>query len=356
MFEVGKKYRYTGKGNTRFNSDGMMDYMKKGEHEVEDVMDGGMFSINKIVTFADDPNDRGWYLDADDFEEVEVGFKVGSYYAYNGGDHSTWTPKMKYLKTGAHKVETVHVWSDDDGDYLVRLGNGELWWLNPQDFDEVEYKEDKVFSIYKWMEGRRTEEEVREYLRDFQWPLECEGKTVREIAPRWSINDGWLVPRSEYRPFKLEEEKVFSIYKYLEDMMYKESALDTFTWALKADGYAPSETRFHIADDWCVPLSEFRPYKKKEKKTKFIGFEAQGDRHAILTVPREDKEDECMEGYTIGIMGFKESTRDDFPNWYWGGDVFESLEDAIEAIPTKGSEPVYFDSMKALMTWIVEAM
>ena len=72
MFEVGKKYRYTGKGNTNFNSKGFMDYLKEGEHEVKNVeFNLGVFSDKPYVRFSDEPTQNGWFLDPMDFEEVE---------------------------------------------------------------------------------------------------------------------------------------------------------------------------------------------------------------------------------------------------------------------------------------------
>lgn len=99
VFKVGKKYRYTGKGNTCFSRFGSMDYLKTGEHKVKNVGD-----IN-LVLFEDDPQSENWWIDPNDFEEV--GKK--EYYVYN--PKTTYTkvkhPTLELAKTEAERLSRL---------------------------------------------------------------------------------------------------------------------------------------------------------------------------------------------------------------------------------------------------------
>lgn len=195
MFEVGKKYRYTGKGDTNFNSKGLMDYLKEGEHEVKSVeFNLGVFSDKPYVRFSDDPSQNGWFVDPTDFEEVSdtlvfsahkyffeehtgnpreflkdhewvlewdgtpmsrLGFispswcvpeeefepyvlhtfEVGKYYQYNGQEHFRNTNIV--AKNGVHKVADVR----DDGTYVpfTKFEDMDTYhYLDIRDFDVVD--------------------------------------------------------------------------------------------------------------------------------------------------------------------------------------------------------------------------
>lgn len=195
MFEVGKKYRYTGKGHTSFHDRGLMDYLKEGEHKVEEVLlHKGALSDNPYVRFSDDPIQTGWFIDPTDFEEVKdtlvfsihkylfeehiynprefledhewmlewdgtpkprVGyispswcvpeeefepyvlhtFEVGKYYRYNGQEHFRATNTD--AKSGVHKVSDVR----DDGTHIpyVKFEDMDTYhYLDIRDFDVVD--------------------------------------------------------------------------------------------------------------------------------------------------------------------------------------------------------------------------
>lgn len=172
MFEVGKKYRYTGKGNTNFNRRGLMDYLKEGEHEVKNVeFNLSVFSDNPYVRFSDDHGQHGWFLDPMDFEEVKDTlvfstrkfippswcvteeefepyithtFEVGKYYRYNGQKHFCYTNIN--AKNGVHKVLDVL----DDGTYVPRVKFEDMdtyHYLDIRDFDVVDEHKDEITVI-----------------------------------------------------------------------------------------------------------------------------------------------------------------------------------------------------------------
>ena len=87
FFKVGKKYRYTGKGDTDFSINGNMDYLKTGGHKIKDVED------TNLVLFEDDPHNKAWWVDPVDFEEV---YKK-EYYVYN--------PKTTHTKVKHPTIE-----------------------------------------------------------------------------------------------------------------------------------------------------------------------------------------------------------------------------------------------------------
>lgn len=60
-------------------------------------------------------------------------------------------------------------------------------------------EEKMVFSIYKFL---KEESEVEEAF-EFGWTQECDGKTIKECNKiGYEIEDYWLVPRSQFKPYK----------------------------------------------------------------------------------------------------------------------------------------------------------